>query len=404
MLTVLLIIMIVALLGTIALTVTSTDVGISGNYRASRQAFYAAEAGAHSVIAAYFTMPLHLSSKLPAAAMGFATSRPDSANYTQDKAFWIPSLVYDSATPPAWVKIESHGTVIGTNSDASVILYVAAVYSPFSMGVFGNNRVALTGQGYFDSFDSRVAPWSEATRVPDGNIGTNSTSSGAVSVGTSSVIYGNVVIGPGGDPATVVSANPSSITGTITAASNLKDLTPIVDPGVGTNITITGSSSGQNISTGIYRAPEIKLGGSNRLNIIGDVTLYVTGDVSLTSQAYISIPQGSSLKLIISGSMTINSSGTTNESLKAQNLLIYGTQSSTSISLGGSASLYAAIYAPNADLSYSGSAGMFGSLVGKSVTVSGRGALHYDKALDVITSTGGALTNFRVLSWKDGHF
>lgn len=405
LLTVLLIIMIVALFGAIAMVVTSTDVRISSDYRTSRQAFYAAEAGAHSVIAAYYSNPASLSSKLSASAMGFASAKPDAANYGDDKAFWISDITYDAATPPSWIKIESHGTVIDQASDASVIIYFKAIYRPFMNGAFGKDSVTFSGGGYFDSYDSRIAPWAFATHLPHGVVGTNSTASGAVTVGSNAAIYGDVAIGPNGTPNTVVRASGvPGVTGTITPEENLKDLTPIVDPGGGTSIAITGGTTGQNIYSGTYRASDLTLGGSNFINIMGNVTIYVTGNVSLTSKSYISIASGSSLKLVVAGSVSINSSGTSNQSQQPQNLIIYGTQTCTSMSFGGSAYLFAAVYAPNAAISYSGSSGMFGSLVGRSVSVSGQGSLHYDKALEDVTETGGELTAFRILSWKDGSF
>lgn len=401
LLTVSLIIMIITILGTVALIVTSTDLRIGSNYRLSRQAFYAAEAGAHSVLAAYYTTPSKLSSKLSAAALGFAVTEPGTANYASDKAFWITNITYDAAIPPSWVGIESHGTVIGTDSEASVILYIKPIYHPFMNGAFGTNSITFSGGGYFDSFDSRVAPWSLATHSTDGVVGTNATAAGSVKVSTNAHIYGNVLIGPGGNPGTTVTGS-SSITGTITAENSLKDLTPIVDPGGGTNITITGNN--QTLSTGTYRTASFSFGSGKVVNINGNVTLYVTGNSSVTGSGSFNITSGSSLKLIMSGNLNISSSANFNQTLKAENFLILGTASSTSISLGGSANVYAAVYAPSADLSYSGSSALYGSLTGKSVTVSGQGNIHYDKALGDITLPGGEMTNFVVLSWKDGNF
>ncbi len=64
-----------------------------------------------------------------------------------------------------------------------------------------------------------------------------------------------------------------------------------------------------------------------------------------------------------------------------KNLLIYGTAKLQSVKLSGGASQHLLVYAPSADISLSGGQNTFGSIIGKSVALSGCAAVHYDEIL-----------------------
>jgi hypothetical protein len=84
-------------------------------------------------------------------------------------------------------------------------------------------------------------------------------------------------------------------------------------------------------------------------------------------------------------------------------LLLYGVQplsGTPHVSLGGNGQITAAVYAPDYDVTVSGggsSGHVFGSVVGKTVSMTGVTNLHYDEAL----SATGVINNYRIVSWVE---
>jgi hypothetical protein len=54
-----------------------------------------------------------------------------------------------------------------------------------------------------------------------------------------------------------------------------------------------------------------------------------------------------------------------------------------SVSIGGNASLYASIYAPQSDVSISGTGSIYGGVLGKTINMTGTGDVYYDMSLDL---------------------
>jgi hypothetical protein len=93
-----------------------------------------------------------------------------------------------------------------------------------------------------------------------------------------------------------------------------------------------------------------------------------------------------------------------NPSNEPGNLLLYGVQPegnlSPDVTLGGNAQLTAAVYAPDYDVTVNGGGStghIYGSIVGKTVVMTGVTNLHYDEALD----STGLINNYQVVSWVE---
>ena len=85
-------------------------------------------------------------------------------------------------------------------------------------------------------------------------------------------------------------------------------------------------------------------------------------------------------------------------------LLLYGIQPTDGfprhVSLGGNGEITAALYAPDYDVTVNGggsSGHVFGSIVGKTTTMTGVTNLHYDEAL----AGSGLINNYRIISWVE---
>jgi hypothetical protein len=210
-------------------------------------------------------------------------------------------------------------------------------------------------------------------------VGTNSAATGAINLSGGAKIYGNVWVGPGGDPTKVITTSGGALVyGAKGALSSAKDMTPMTDPGGGTSTSFT---NGRTLTSGTYRVSSVNLSGSGIGTINGNVTLYVTGSVTVSGSAKIVILPGGSLTVYVSGSINISGGGIVNQTLNPHTLIIYGTSTCTSANYSGGCALYGSIYAPRANTAISGGSSIYGSVVGGSVTISGGATVHYDESL-----------------------
>jgi len=129
----------------------------------------------------------------------------------------------------------------------------------------------------------------------------------------------------------------------------------------------------------------------------GDLTVNANGTATLANGTYcfhnVSVNGGATLR--VNGPVTINVTGTftasgnclQNSTLIPANLqLVSSYTGNNGVSVSGGSSTYLTIYAPGTSVSVSGDAPLFGSLVGKTLTVTGNSMLHYDVALPDIFS------------------
>jgi hypothetical protein len=123
--------------------------------------------------------------------------------------------------------------------------------------------------------------------------------------------------------------------------------------------------------------------------------LWVTGDVTVSGSGYIKIFPGASLTLYVGGNNpTISGGGVVNGTGQAVNFTYIGLNTSTKLTISGSAAFIGTINAPQADLTISGSGGAFGAAIVKTYTGSGGSSFHYDECL----GAGGSLT---LTSWRE---
>ncbi|MCP4320708.1 MAG: type II secretion system protein [Alteromonadales bacterium] len=171
--------------------------------------------------------------------------------------------------------------------------------------------------------------------------------------------------------------------------------------------------------------PVIKLtslsltGDSAHARIVGDVTLYLTGDFVITNDSLMTIESGSSLTIITEGKVTIAGGGGllsgkqgftdgSNGRAARPSLSIYSSYTDTDtnqgILLDGAAELYGAIYAPLTEVKVGSGATIFGAVRGKKVTVDGGGKVSHDNVLSSHdrggnSSTGGSQFKFLGLNY-----
>jgi hypothetical protein len=174
------------------------------------------------------------------------------------------------------------------------------------------------------------------------------------------------------------------------------------------NSTITASAT-KSSAASRYILSGISLSGSKTLTIAGAsdgsqtyVEIYVTGDISVSGTGQIVIQPGVSVTIYFAGNVDISGNGVLNGNNQPGDLMLYGIQPpsnvSEHVSFGGNSQITASIYAPGHDVTVNGggtNGHVYGSIVGKTVTMTGVTNLHYDESL----GETGVINNYKIVSW-----
>ncbi|MBA2706600.1 MAG: hypothetical protein H0U59_02200 [Gemmatimonadaceae bacterium] len=236
-----------------------------------------------------------------------------------------------------------------------------ALYRPGRFAAVGLDFIEMSGNST-DSYSSAggsVSPYL-------GSIASN----GTIKLSGNSSVKGDAHPGPG---KTVIGA--SRVTGNTSSLPEPLNF-PVADPGpvrtINNNASIpswamvNGSislKSGQSITlnAGNYYIKDLSMTAGSTLNVTGPVNLYLWGSLTLHGHAVVAGNLPKNLKLY---------------SVKGPNGEIPG-----AIDLNSGTSIYAEVYAPLTPITYGGNSSMFGSMVGKSIYMTGNTALHYDVTL-----------------------
>jgi hypothetical protein len=286
--------------------------------------------------------------------------------------------------------------------------------SSFAQAAMSVSTMDLTNQNIvIDSYDSRDPNKSTnglydvTKRQQNGDIATD----GNLIEAGNAHIYGDVATNSG----TVTGV--ANITGT-ERTDFYQEPIPVGAPtwtaynGTVTNVTNTttlnaGSTSGSSITR--YELSSISLSGSKTLTLAGNpggsatyIEIYVTGDISVSGNSQIVLQEGVSAKIYFAGNVDVSGNGILNTKNQPVDLQLFGIQppsgSSKHVSLGGNGQIIAAVYAPDHDVTINGggtNGHVFGSVVGKTLTMTGVTNLHYDEAL----GSGGFINNYKIVSW-----
>jgi hypothetical protein len=286
--------------------------------------------------------------------------------------------------------------------------------SAFDQAIMSVGVVDLTNQNIVvDSYDSGDPTKSTnglydvAKRQENGDIATD----GQLIDAGNAQIYGDVATNAGtvsgvaniaGEERTDFYQEPIPIGAPSWNASN-----PSVTLVTGTT-TITASPTEGSVASR-YILSGISLSGGKTLTIAGNpdgsqtyVEIYVTGDISVTGTGQIVIEPGVTATIYFAGNVDISGNGVLNSNNQPSDLMLYGIQppgnTPEHVNFGGNSQITASIYAPGHDVTVNGSGTnghVYGSIVGKTVTMTGVSNLHYDESLGAT----GMINNYKIVSW-----
>jgi type II secretory pathway pseudopilin PulG len=286
--------------------------------------------------------------------------------------------------------------------------------SSFAQAILGVATLNLNNQNIvIDSYDSRDAAkstnglYDEAKRQQNGDIATN----GNLIEAGNAHIYGDVATNSG----TVSGAG--NVTG-IERADFYQEPIPISAPtwtlinpacnSVTTSTTLTADANNGS-SASRYQLSTISLSGHKTLTLAGNpdgsptyIEIYVTGDISVAGTSQIVLQPGVNAKIYFAGNVDVTGNGIINTKNQPLDLQLFGIQPAAGVSktvhLGGNGQISTAVYAPGHAVTINGggtNGHVFGSVVGKSVAMTGVTNLHYDEAL----ADGGFINSYKIVSW-----
>lgn len=237
-------------------------------------------------------------------------------------------------------------------------------------------------------------------RKANGNVATDGL---VINVGNANV-YGHVDTAPGGNTAVKANGSVGSVTWVDASKTGVEpgystDDMNVVFPDVllpATNWTVVTGNSITN--SGYYTMDQIS---ANFSITATNVVLYLTNGINFNGNKSFDVSSNASVTIYAGTIINDGGNGTINNNTQLPSrMIIYGLPSLTSITIHGNGSMNAAIYAPEADVTYkgSGSAGGFnGALTANSVKLTGTSSFSYDEALGKLNLKGG----YVVKSWRE---
>jgi Flp pilus assembly protein TadG len=278
---------------------------------------------------------------------------------------------------------QNYANAIQINSYRDVNLYFARVMGvstcrvrasstacqlPTVYGLVGLNYIKMGGNAS-DSYWST----SGAGSGNSGNIGSN----GDITLSGSSSIHGNAH--PGIGKSVIGASNVYGSTTPLTTAlsyangsaapySSSNNDNALLDPTIVSANSIDAKNKTANIPAGHYFLQDFSQGAGGSLTLLGPVTFYVYGSVSIGGSATVASNLPKNLTIVMVPNPTTGAAP-------------------GSISITSNSALYATIYAPQSALTMSGNGDLYGSVVAKSIDMTGSSAIHYDVALSGNKST-----------------
>jgi hypothetical protein len=239
-------------------------------------------------------------------------------------------------------------------------------------------------------------------------IGTTSILADRIPLGPGTVIDGDVFVGVGGDPGTVVGAG-GTITGQKYSLVELPEFPVITPPSLpfvdtalsatGKTITLCPANNGRYTDIILSQS-----GGTPGILEIqgGDVVLYINGNINMGNGCELIVRPGSSLVLYIDGNIsTDNSVGINNQAGNVDDFKLYGTGSGQQdFTLKAKSSVFGTIYAPNANITLYPNAAMYGAIVGQNVTFKSGSAFYYDEAVSTVRANDEGV-QFYIKRWYE---
>jgi Flp pilus assembly protein TadG len=274
----------------------------------------------------------------------------------------------NSAVPLIFAPVIGHNT-----SDIQAVAVAHITTRSYTYGIVGIDYIKMNGVTTTDSYDSRAGPYDPNSPGANGDIVSN----GPITLVGQAQVNGDA--NPGPDDQVNMTSNAGVTGNTEPLPEEL--VFPPVDPG-----PYAAANNNAALPPSVYTA------GTRDFNLNGAFTL-AGGSTDYVKYYFNNFTVGAQAKLTVTGKVEICVTGqfkiaggvtTANNNPGNFRIRVAGPGD---VSISGTSDLYADVYAPEAPCTFNGLGnprnplGLFGTLVGKSLTVNGNSDLHYDEAL-----------------------
>lgn len=300
--------------------------------------------------------------------------------------------------PVSGFTIESIGVQGGTQHR---VIGTLRAQSVFGNGISTKNGILLAPNSVVDGYNSITKEINLS-----GEVGTNSTSFQSVIVASGTTVKGDIAVGVGGVPSSIV-RNHGTVQGEIYAMSETIPFPTVTAPDLKKHFKDI-SADGKTVTlnpkdSGTYSNISVNGNGAVLKIVGGDVVLNVTRDIRLGQDTEICISPGATLTLYLSGDLEAkNDSGINNLTKSPQAFTLYGTGTRTQeIDLKAKGEFYGAVYAPKADMTVYANGDIYGSFVSNTLAIKSHSNLHYDHAL-AAAPADTQVQWFELAQWEEG--
>ncbi len=261
----------------------------------------------------------------------------------------------------------------------------------FENAIMCRNGITLKGGTVISSIDSDVSmdPDDTDEKVV---IGTNSIGADLITLNNGVTVDGDVVVGVGGDTDTVIKDLGATVGEKYSLTSSF-DFPPVSPPSFWWPNTSIGVKKGEKKIgewwcdyPAVGRFDKIDLSNGTTLRVVGNCTLYVTGDVDMGQSSEILLEAGASLTIYLDGDwISDNNSGINYTATDTSSFTLYGTGSAgQKIDLKAKSDFYGSIYAPDADLTIYSGGDLYGAFVADNFELKNPARFYYDAALQSV--------------------
>jgi hypothetical protein len=222
--------------------------------------------------------------------------------------------------------------------------------------------------GDVDSYISDLGSYATQTPRQNGNVCSN----GPITLAPNAFVKGDAHAGP--DQSV---AGASRVTGSTEPLDSLI-VAPPVDPGPAASL-----NDNSQIPAGLLAGPDFVLEGNVTVPLPPG-TYYINGDFRIGGGAGLNILGPT--KIYVTGNVDIAGNGVTSGTPANLDFFPMG----ETARFAGDAAFSGAIYGPTTDVTIAGNGGLFGAVIGKTLTLQGNPSkIHYDEALTPVSQRFG---------------
>ena len=249
-------------------------------------------------------------------------------------------------------------------------------------GAAVKETIVVKNQSDINSFNSAIGPYSLTNSSSDAAVTTNATFAGAVKLESFGYIKGDVWIGAGGNPDTVVSqALTATVSGTVDdlPANMIFPEPPPMPTNTGSNRGVVTLTSGTTKINSNRQYDSLTLDSSAIIEVTGDVIVRVNNGFTAQGFSRIDILPGAKLTLYVGKLISFGDFTQVNHTGDTKRMVIHGLGTGYNHMIQNQVHVCAAIIAPHSTLTVRDRANFYGVFVGKSLNVTDYGYMHVDR-------------------------